>query len=302
MIQTRQRRRVRQQVRGHVTPGTWTTPTKLSATAWGESVTIGVGTLLWDDGSIWSEDLHLDGTQNGSGTAAISAAPTTLYDVDYVNGSGNPVHLVQTGASQVVLIFANQVMGVGTFFSPTQLTCPAAPNDIATVSNDFTTVTWQDGTVWTETAPTAAITVTNYTNQFGVAAHLIQNGSNQLAFIDSLGRVSLGVMTGPNTALADLYPGDVATIGIDTVSWQDGFVWTKTSGAPPLTTTFVDVHGAFSHVELTSATTLLGLDGPLQAVIGTRVNNEIDWSNGDVWADFDYDALNALFEMATGYP
>jgi hypothetical protein len=35
---------------------------------------------------------------------------------------------------------------------------------------------------------------------------------------------------------------------------------------------------------------------------GTRLNGKIFWSNGQVWDNFDFNALNALFEMGTGYP
>jgi len=57
----------------------------------------------------------------------------------------------------------------------------------------------------------------------------------------------------------------------------------------------VNQNGLISH--LYSATILDTLQSSLPGVIGTRVNDEIEWSNGDVWANFDYDAINALFEM-----
>jgi hypothetical protein len=120
-----------------------------------------------------------------------------------------------------------------------------------------------------------------------------------VAFVDSLGRTSLGKMKGPTTALADLYPGDVATISGNTVSWQDGSLWTQTNNVP-LTITLTDPNGAVSHVKLTSPTTLIGLDRALQGLTATRLNGKITWSNGAVWDNFDFNAVNALFEMGTG--
>jgi hypothetical protein len=63
-----------------------------------------------------------------------------------------------------------------------------------------------------------------------------------------------------------------------------------------------DVNGAISHVQVLSATTLVGLDGSLGGVTGTRSNGQVVWSNGVVWNNFDFNALNALFEMSTLSP
>jgi hypothetical protein len=284
---------------GGTSPGYWISPTQVFATAWNESATTALGKLLWQDGSIWSETLALSGTKNGSGTTTITATPSQVYVFDYVNASGKAVHLVQTGTTNVIFIDSTGHMALGTFISPTQATTPSYPGDIATISLDGSKITWTDSSVWTRTAPTSAITLTNYTNAFGVPAHLIQNGTSQVAFVDSLGRTSLGKMKGPTTALADLYPGDVATISGNTVSWQDGSLWTQTNNVP-LTITLTDPNGAVSHVKLTSPTTLIGLDRALQGLTATRLNGKITWSNGAVWDNFDFNAVNALFEMGTG--
>jgi hypothetical protein len=212
------------------------------------------------------------------------------------------VHIVLTGTKNVVFVFSTGQMSVGTFNSATQLTTPLFPNDIATISNDFTTITWHDGTVWTQTAPSAAINVMNMTNALGVATHLIQNGTNQVAFVYSLGRTTLGSFIGSGQVVSDLYgPGDVATISGNTVTWQDGSVWTHTNNVP-LTITFTDSNGASFHVKLTSAATLIGLDRGMAGVTATRRNGQLVWSNGALWNNFDLNGLNALFEMGTGYP
>jgi hypothetical protein len=43
-------------------------------------------------------------------------------------------------------------------------------------------------------------------------------------------------------------------------------------------------------------------NGSRLGVTRTLSANSIVWSNGQVWDNFDFNALNALFEMATGYP
>ncbi len=263
---------------GGTSPGVWISPSQLSATAWGETVTTGLGKLVWSDGSIWSENLSLQGANNGNGTATITSAPSQVSVFDYVNGSGKAVHLVQTGTTNIVVIDGTGHMSIGAYLNATQFSTPYFANDVATISNDFSTITWTDGGVWRLTAPTSAITVTNYTNQNGVPVHLVQNGTSQLAFVDGLGRTSLGTMLSATTAQADLYVGDIATFSGNTVTWQDGFVWTQTNNLP-LMTTFTDANGVVSHVKLTSATTLVGLDGPLKGLTGTRQDNgQILWA------------------------
>jgi len=86
------------------------------------------------------------------------------------------------------------------------------------------------------------------------------------------------------------------------VTWSDGvFVWTQTTN-PPLLISSYDCNGILSHLKLLTPTTLIGLDGSLKGITGTRLNGKIFWSNGQIWDDFDFNALNAFFEMGTAYP
>jgi hypothetical protein len=66
-----------------------------------------------------------------------------------------------------------------------------------------------------------------------------------------------------------------------------------------LTIILTDTNGATSHVQLQSPTTVIGLDGSLKGLTATRSNGQIIWSNGATWGGFDFNALNALFEMGT---
>ena len=286
---------------GNTSPGNWISPTQVIATGWGNEIgTVGNGKINWSIGVVWNEDLVLNGTKNGSGTTTITATPSPVTVTDYINpATTKAVHLVQTGTNNLVFIDATGFMALGTLISSTQATTPHFPGQVATFSGN--SIIWSGGTVWTQTALTPAITVTNYLNPSGVPVHLIQNGTSQLVFVDALGRTALGTMLSLTTVQNSLFGAEVGTLTANTINWSNGIVWTQTN-VVPLMTTLTDTNGAVSHVRLTSPTTVLGLDGELQGLTATRVNSGLFWSNGDVWDNFDFNALNALFEMATGYP
>jgi hypothetical protein len=248
-----------------------------------------------------SSELDLGSGTVFNGRLIVSSSP--VYVTDYVNASGKPVHLVQTGNSNVIFVDSKGHWSQGTFSSPTQMSTPYFPGDTATASNNMSTITWTDGSIWTQTASTTAMTVTYYTNLNGIPVALIQNSSRtgQLGFVDGAGRTSLGSMLSLNTAQSNLYPNDVATISANNVTWQDGSVWTHGT-AVPLVIGLSDANGTFSHVKMTSATALIGLDGPMQGLTATLSSGTLFWSNGTTWTNFDFNALGALFHMQTGYP
>jgi hypothetical protein len=244
--------------------------------------------------------VSLNGSQNGAGTTKISARPSQFTVVDYTNLSGAPVHVIETGSKNVVFVDSRGRMSLGSFSNAMQATADLYPGDVATFVGNV--VVWQDGSVWMKAAtPSAQITVTDYTNPDGLAAHVIRNGTANVVFSDSLGRLSLGVFSSATQATADAYPGDVATFTPTTVTWQDGTVWTKTA-FPPSTITAMDPNGNVSHLKFLTDTNHVGLDGPMRGLNGGRQDGRINWSNGDVWDNFDFNALNALFEIEQGIP
>jgi hypothetical protein len=119
-------------------------------------------------------------------------------------------------------------------------------------------------------------------------------------FVNEFGMMALGTFNGGTATVAD-WNGDVATFANGNIGWSDGSVWNQAT-TPPVTIAATDVNGAVSHVQVLSATTLVGLDGSLGGVTGTRSNGQVVWSNGVVWNNFDFNALNALFEMSTLSP
>lgn len=286
---------------GGTSPGFWISPTEIVASAdklsdWNEPLTVGAGKLTWEDGTVWGENLVLNGIGNGNVTVTASQAQVSV--IDYFNQAGKLVHLVQIGTSDVVFIDSQGAVSLGSWVNPMQATSPAYPNIIATFVLGH--VMWSDGTDWTHTNTLSpVVTVVDYTNTIGATTHVVQiAGSNRLVFVDGRGRTSLGtwIDAGHTQALADLYPGDKATFSGATVTWDDGVIWTRTTTPPPLILA-TDARGVVSHLKLLTPTTLVGLDGPLQGLTGTRLNGQIVWSNGTVWHGFDFNALNALFGM-----
>ena len=284
---------------GATSSGSWISPTQVMATDWGNEIgTIGTGTITWSLGVVWNDNLVLNGF-NSSGPTTITATPSPVAVTDYINAAtGNAVHIVQTGTNNVIFINALGQMGLGTVDN-TQATTSLFPGQIATFSANE--VVWSQGaavTVWTQTSPTSAVTVTNFTNNNGVAVHLIQNGTSQVAFVDALGRTTLGSISGTTVQNPIFAAGITGALTANSIVWSNGIIWTQTNAVPPMIT-LTDANGAVSHVQLTSLTTLVGLDGPLNGLTATRLNGTLNWSNGTVWYGFDFNALNALFEMAT---
>jgi hypothetical protein len=302
---------------GTQSAGTWIDTTQLSA--YGETVTVGSGAssgqLLWSDGTIWSEVVLLSGTSTGA-TVTIAAVPSHVLVTDYLTGSGFTVHTVQTGTKNIVFVDRLGNMVLGTYSPNTtnvpQATAPSYPGYTASIVGN--TITFTDGNpadtvVWTKTSsPATTLTTSDYTNQNGVPVHLVQNGTKTFVIVDGLGNTSLGHFLTATTGVADSYPTDIATFtgniqnGTSVLTWSDGiFVWTQTAN-PPLLITAGDQNRMNSHLAFQGVGILIGLDGPLKGVTGVRVDDEIEWSNGAVWANLGYDALGALFGLGTGFP
>jgi hypothetical protein len=91
------------------------------------------------------------------------------------------------------------------------------------------------------------------------------------------------------------------TIGTGQITFGNGSFWTQISGPQP-NVSLTDTNGAAFKVQFTTPTTFVALQGTLAGITGTWQNGAIVWSNGTIWNDFDFNALNALFEMSTGYP
>ena len=229
----------------------------------------------------------------------VVSLPSEFTVFDYNNGHGTTVHTIETGSSKVIFVDGTGHFSLGSFINLSQANSAAYPNDLVTFSNDGATVTWQDGYVWTRISPTNQVMLTDYTNANGVTVHVVSNGSSQVVFSDSRGDLSIGTFINATQVTNPRYPGDMATFGTNTLTWNlDGTVWTRvTAEPPPLLITATSTPSDVSRLSLLTRVTLIGLDGPLQNVNGTRLNGKIFWETGVTWTDFDFADLNALFVM-----
>ena len=296
---------------GNTSAGTWLgTNTML---AFGETLTIAKGHIVWFDGTIWSANVDLKGFASATalkpgiavpafvGFSEITATPTDLFVTNYLDGTGGESYVIQNGTTNVVFVDSGGNMSLGTFTDGTHAIRNDNPANVATFGGNQ--VMWQDGAVWTKTsnAGSSAPVMTTYTNDAGVATYAIQNGKSNVVIVDSLGTFSLGSFTSSTQATDSRYASDSATFGTGTVTWQDGMVWTKTTN-PPIT--ILGTGLTWGRLKVTSPTTMVALDGPLKGSTGTRANNSISWAlagadTGQSWSGFDADQLNALFEIGS---
>ncbi|HEY2253027.1 MAG TPA: hypothetical protein VGH74_18270, partial [Planctomycetaceae bacterium] len=271
---------------GGVALGQWISPLQAIVPAWGYDVaTFNPGQINWSDGNSW--------TQSGP-----PALPVTI--LDYINPvNGLTMHVVQNSTGNVTFVNGGGSLVLGVMNNPTQATVAAWGNDVATFSPGR--INWSDGSVWLQTAaPANRLTLTIYVvASNGRSTSLVRNSSAVGVFVNGGGSMVLGTFSGP-TATVAAWNRDVATFAGGTIYWSDGSVWNQAT-TQAVTIAATDVNGAISHVQVLSATTLVGLDGSLGGVTGTRSNGQIVWSTGVVWNNFDFNALNALFEMSNGY-
>jgi hypothetical protein len=273
---------------GAVVLGQWISPLRAIVPAWNNDVaTFNPGQINWSDGNSW--------TQSGP-----PALPVTI--LDYINpANGLTMHVVQNTTGNVTFVNGGGSVVLGTMNNATQATVAAWGNDVATFS--LGKINWSDGSVWLLTAaPANKLTLTNYVvASNGRSTSLVRNSSSIGVFVNGGGSMVLGTFNG-NTATVPAWNNDVATFSNGNISWSDGNSWNLVTGPLPFLVKITDTNGAISLVQLLTPTTLVGRTGAMQGVTGTRVDGKIFWSNGAVWDNFDLDALNALFEMATGYP
>jgi CSLREA domain-containing protein len=267
---------------GQMALGTFINSTQANIAAWGLTATIGAGQITFSNGTAWT-------------LSFLSSSPITI--TSYANQSDSAArYLVQNGTSQLAILNANMVLG--TFTSATQFNVPAA-GVTGTISAGQ--ISFSNSTSWFQTSPVASSVTANYyvspTN--GNQGEVYTNGSTVL-FIKSDGARAFATLisgTTYNIAAWNLQ----ATFSPGKVAFNNGTSWTQTNGPLP-TVTFTDTTGVSFKVQMLTSTTFIALGGPLGAIPATRQGDKLVWANGTVWNNFDFNAVNALFQMATGYP
>ena len=211
---------------GNVVLARLNTPTQAVVPGWGNDVaTIFHGKITWSDGSVWNQPT----------TAAL---PVSV--IDYTNSANQmTAHVVKNGTSTVVFVNESGNIVQGTMnASGTQATVPAWGNLVATFGNGQ--IKWSNGSIWNLTTNAAPqVVVTDYTNPAnGLTAHVVQNGTNTVVFVNVYGYFVLGSFTDTVQATVSGWGNDVATFGNGQITWSDGSSWNlKGSVAFPITVT-----------------------------------------------------------------
>jgi hypothetical protein len=201
-----------------------------------------------------------------------------VLDSDAANAgalSGHTSTLAQ--APNLLLIDGNAKVATGhwTDVNGTQAILDGTAKTLTFAGNK---ITWQDGTVWYDkSAVTHTIQLagnsppvtlsddhpgdwTFYHNQKGMTTSVIRTGTNRLYFIDALGRISAGSMMNGTQASVDLYPGDAATMTDNSVTWQDGSIWTKDSNSVISVIDYTNTKGLPTHIIRDSANHMMFID------------------------------------------
>ncbi len=267
---------------GQMALGTYVNPTQINIAAWSLTATIGAGQITFSNGSVWT-------------LSFLSSSPITI--TSYANQSDSSArYLVQNGTSQLAILNANMVLG--TFTSATQFNVPAAGLSGTIGAGQ---ISFSNSTTWLQTSPVASSVIANYyvspTN--GNQGEVYTNGSTVLFIRADGSRAFATLISGTtyNIAAWNLQ----ATFSPGKVTFNNGSSWTQTNDPLP-TVTFTDTNGASFKVQMLTRTTFVALGGSLGAIPATRQNGKLAWANGTVWNNFDFNAVNALFLMATGYP
>ncbi len=267
---------------GQMALGTFINSTQANIAAWGLTATIGAGKISFSNGTSWT-------------ISFLASSPVTI--TSYANqGDSSARYVVRNGTNQLAILNANMVLG--TFTSATQFNVPAAglSGTINPGQINFT-----NGSSWFQTSPVASSITANYyvspTN--GNQGEVYTNGTSVL-FVKSDGSRAFGTLISGTTYNLAAW-GLTATFSPGKVTFNNGSSWTQTNSPLP-TVTLTDTNGASFKVSMLSKTTFIALSGSMAGMTATRQNNKLVWSNGTVWNNYDFNALNALFQMALGYP
>ncbi len=257
--------------------------TQASIAAWGAVATISAGTISFSNGVSWTQ------------TVLGSTSPLTI--TSYVNlGDTSRRYLVQNGTSTVAIL--NSSMVLGTVLNSTQFAIPTAG---LTATLNPGQISFSNNSSWMQTTPVPNVVTASYYVCLanGNQGQVITNGTSVL-FIKSDGSAAFATLVSGTTYNIAAWNLQV-TFGSGQIAFGNGSFWTQIN-APLPNVTLTDTNGAAFKVQFTTPTTFVALQGTLAGMTATWQNGAIVWSNGTIWNDFDFNALNALFEMSTGYP
>jgi len=183
-------------------------------------------------------------------------------------------------------------------------------------------ITFNNGQIWTK------IDVpNNYTNSLGGTSQILQQfnattGAVTTVVVNRLGQSFNATFTSATQLTAVASPLGVGTIANGKITWSGtGEVWSQAlvlQGVKNGTTTAVKITASPTVITMTDGTNtftvrltgtnsivVIGVSAGAQfttSTTGTRKNGSIIWSNNITWSGFDFNALDALFYMATTKP
>jgi hypothetical protein len=285
--------------------------TQATIAAWGVTATFGSGKITFSG--------PIPGGSTSWTQTPLTASPFTI--TSYVNAANSlSDYVIQNNLNTSATFIKDDGTWVLGTVVGTTATAPGLSLGTGTLSAGK--ISWSVGpTTWVQTTLAANVVSSAYYYNAanGKSEQLIFNGA-YLIFINDAGIVSFGALNAAKTqATVTLGATTYIATGNFTSSAAVGNVtfalpaapntvvmtWVKTNALTPLIT-LTDTNATTFHVRVTSSTTFVVIDGTASIpanTIGTRQSNKITWSNNAaIWNNFDFNALNALFQMSAGYP
>jgi hypothetical protein len=189
-------------------------------------------------------------------------------------------------------------LSVASFTAARTIVVPALGNMVGQIR--LGGIDWSDGAVWRKLDLSS-----NYKNAAGDWIRILSNGAGDIVFVTSRGDTSIGRWIEPTRLVAVEWGGMTGVVRDSRIVWSDGGIWSKVLRINGVTATrgpvaiesrgdqILLINGSsISRARLVNAQTIYAIDWRRT---GTIVDDQIRWSNGTVWKDFGFEALNAAF-------
>jgi hypothetical protein len=273
---------------GVVTMGRFTSPSTVirgHLTGKIDTTTADFGRIVWSDGTTWQR-LWLEG--------------------QYFNPANNKLTSVSQDGMNLTFVNAQGQSTTGTFLN-TQTVTLTGWNQTATFVNGALNIS--NGAKWNKLDLSP-----NYTTSTGNSVGIVQSGATGLVFVNRMGQSSRGQWLTPTTLFAADW-SSTGTVANGQIVWNtNSIVWNKNltvlgaANGQGTTSIFAsntglmltNKAGGTSHATLINPTTLVA--GDWGDITGSRVDDKIVWSNGTIWDNFDFNALNAVFADIHSFP
>ncbi|MEY4179979.1 MAG: Bifunctional hemolysin/adenylate cyclase precursor, partial [Planctomycetota bacterium] len=205
---------------------------------------------------------------------------------------------IQHEGSEIRIWDPSGKLSVASFTAARTIVVPALGNMVGQIR--LGGIDWSDGAVWRKLDLSS-----NYKNAAGDWIRILSNGAGDVVFVTSRGHTSIGRWIDPTRLVAVEWGGMTGVVRDSRIVWSDGGIWSKVLRINGVTATrgpvaiesrgdqILLINGSsISRARLVNAQTIYAIDWRRT---GTIVDDQIRWSNGTVWKDFGFEALNAAF-------